>query len=76
MQFDYLSKKIEQYILIQHDKTLRQFNTIHDELFPSENYQERVFNPYQYLNEYGVSLITDILQLPLEITNSHYIVHL
>jgi len=76
MQFDYLSKKIEQYVLIQHDKTLRQFNTIHDELFPSENYQERVFNPYQYLNEYGVSLITDILQLPLEITNSHYIVHL
>lgn len=76
LQFAYLSKKIEQSILLKHDKTIRQFNMLKAEVFPNGNFQERVYNPYQYLNYYGSSLITELLQLPFNISNSHYIVHL
>ncbi len=46
------------------------------EIYPNDNYQERVFNPYQYLNIYGPSLISDLLKLSFEISNTHYIVRM
>ncbi|SOB92364.1 bacillithiol biosynthesis cysteine-adding enzyme BshC [Ureibacillus xyleni] len=76
MQLQYLSKKVDQHILIKHDKTLRQFNTINAEIYPNETLQERIYNPFQYLNEYGPSLIEELCDLPMTIANKHYVVHL
>lgn len=73
-QFDYLSHKIEQEVLIKHEKIIRQFNVIMAEIYPNENYQERVFNPYQFINIYGTTFVKDLLNLPMSITNTHYIV--
>lgn len=75
-QFDYLKGKIEQQVLLKHDKIIRQFNTLSSEIYPNDNYQERVFNPYQYINVYGPTLISDLLNLPFKIANTHYVVHL
>ncbi|WP_342469962.1 bacillithiol biosynthesis cysteine-adding enzyme BshC [Ureibacillus sp. FSL K6-3587] len=74
MQLDYLNKKVEQEVLLKHEHTIRRLNTIASELYPNDNWQERVYNPYQYLNIYGQSLISDLLKLPLKISNSHYLV--
>lgn len=76
MQLDYLSQKIEQEVLLKHHHTIRRLNTIVSELYPNNNFQERVFNPYQYLNLYGFSLITHLLQLPMKIGNYHYLIKL
>lgn len=75
-QLNYLKTKIEQQVLIKHDKIIRQFKTISSEIYPNDNYQERVFNPYQYLNIYGPTLIKDLLQLPIKASNVHYLVRL
>ncbi|MFY3793505.1 bacillithiol biosynthesis cysteine-adding enzyme BshC [Ureibacillus sp. MALMAid1270] len=75
-QFEYLKSKIEQQVLLKHDKIIRQFNTLSSELYPNDNYQERVFNPYQYLNIYGPTLISELLELPFDFSNSHYIVRM
>lgn len=74
MQLDYLNQKIEQEVLLKHEHTIRRLNTIASELYPNQNFQERVYNPYQYINRYGQSLISDLLKLPLSISESHYLV--
>lgn len=74
MQLDYLDNKIEHEILIQHDNTIRRFNTLVSELYPNDRLQERVYNPYQYLNIFGPSLISELLSLPMTIGDVHYLV--
>ncbi|RTQ95400.1 bacillithiol biosynthesis cysteine-adding enzyme BshC [Lysinibacillus telephonicus] len=76
MQLEYLNKKIEQEVLAKHDKTIGQFNLLNAEIYPNENLQERVYNPFQYLNVYGIDLINDLCKLPMTISNKHYIVKL
>lgn len=76
MQLDYLNKKIEQQVFIKHDKTIRQFDMMNAEIYPNENLQERVYNPFQYLNSYGPTLIQDLCSLPLTIANKHNVIHL
>ncbi|QCR31703.1 bacillithiol biosynthesis cysteine-adding enzyme BshC [Lysinibacillus sp. SGAir0095] len=76
LQFDYLSKKIEQRVLIKHEKTIRQFDMMQLALYPNDSLQERVYNPFQYMNYYGPTLIRDLCALPLEIANKHYVIHL
>lgn len=75
-QFDYLKSKIGQQVLLKHDTIIRQFNILATEIFPNDNYQERVYNPYQYINVYGPTLIEDLLKLPFTINDKHYIVRL
>ncbi|MEC1179454.1 bacillithiol biosynthesis cysteine-adding enzyme BshC [Metasolibacillus meyeri] len=65
MQFDYLASKIEQEILRKHDVKIKQFDLLLTELFPNNNLQERLFNPYQYLNIYGFTLIDGLIELNL-----------
>ncbi len=76
MQFDYLSKKIEQQVFVKHDKTIRQFDMMQLEIYPNDSLQERIYNPFQYMNLYGTTLIEDLCALPLEIANKHYVIRL
>lgn len=75
-QFDYLQTKISEQVLQKHDVIIRQYKTLHAELFPNGGYQERVYNPYQYINAYGLTLIDDLLQLPMTISDQHQIISL
>lgn len=73
-QFDYLKNKISEQTLQKHDVAIRQFNTIDSEILPNNGWQERAFNPYQMLNQYGPTFIDDLIQLPMAISPQHYIV--
>nr|WP_106784036.1 bacillithiol biosynthesis cysteine-adding enzyme BshC [Lysinibacillus timonensis] len=75
-QLEYLSNKIEQTVYSKHDKVIRQFNTLTSEIVPYDNFQERVYNPYQYINLYGPSFISDLVSLPFKFSNRHYIVRM
>lgn len=75
-QFDYLRNKYEDTIYVRHGKTLRQFDQLEAELYPLGQLQERIYHPYVYLNEYGPSLIQDLLALPFENDGEHYNVYL
>ncbi len=74
LQLDYLRNKISQQILNKHEVTVRQFNQIAAELYPSNSFQERMYNPYQYLNQYGPTLIDDLMELELVPSNYHNVV--
>lgn len=74
MQFEYLRNKIAQQNLMKHEVTVRQFNQITAELYPHNSFQERMYSPYQYLNQYGPSLINDLLALELVPSNYHNVV--
>lgn len=41
------------------------------ELFPNQNLQERYFNPYQYLNLYGPTLVGSLIELDLVPSDQH-----
>lgn len=73
-QFDYLKNKIDEQTLQKYDVAIRQFNTIQSEILPNNEWQERMFNPYQLLNQYGPTFVDDLIQLPMEISPQHYIV--
>lgn len=75
-QFDYLQTKISEQVLRKHDAVIRQYKTLLVELLPNGGYQERVYNPYHYMNMYGLTLIDDLLQLPMTISNQHQIISL
>ena len=73
-QLDFLQAKIEQQLLLKHDIAIRQYTLLQSQLLPNEGFQERLFNPYQYLNEYGETLIDDLLQLPFALNPRHQLV--
>ncbi|HWK24238.1 MAG TPA: bacillithiol biosynthesis cysteine-adding enzyme BshC [Ureibacillus sp.] len=75
-QFNYLSSKIEQQVFLKHEKTIRQFDMMQLDIYPNDSLQERVYNPFQYMNSYGTTLITDLCALPMQVGNKHYVIHL
>ncbi|MBU5251697.1 bacillithiol biosynthesis cysteine-adding enzyme BshC [Lysinibacillus capsici] len=75
-QFDYLQQKIEQTVLGKHETTIRKFMTLQNELYPNDGFQERSFNPYQYFNEFGPMLITEMLKQNYSIGKHHYLLYL
>lgn len=75
-QLDFLMRKIEQEVLLKHDVELRKYRTIEDRILPGGGLQERVFNPFQFMNEYGEELIKDMITLPFKINGQHNIIYL
>ena len=74
-QFDYLKQKIVQQVLQKHQVKIRQYNTIQLELLPNGGLQERVYNPYMFMNVYGKSLVDDVLKTDIEITTEHQVLY-
>ena len=76
LQFNYLKEKSEEAFLIKHEVALRKFTLLETELFPHEGFQERIYTPYVYMNQYGPKLVQDLLKLPLEIDGTHKVIYL
>ena len=55
-QLDYLKKKAEEELFIQHEKALRKYSILENELLPEGSLQERYYTPYLFMNEYGPDL--------------------
>lgn len=73
-QFDYLKQKVAEQTVEKHQIAIGQFDTLNAQLYPNASYQERFYTPYQYLNDYGLELITHLIKLPMTIGNFHNIV--
>ncbi|WP_431029386.1 bacillithiol biosynthesis cysteine-adding enzyme BshC [Lysinibacillus sp. LZ02] len=73
-QFAYLKNKISEQTLQKHSVAIRQFNIMNAEIFPNDSWQERIFNPYQLMNQYGPTFVEDLMELPLNICPEHYVV--
>lgn len=75
-QLRYLKDKKEEADLLKHDVVFRSLDLLECELYPNSGLQERVYTPYSYLNEYGPTLIQDLLKQPFTMDGSHKIIYL
>lgn len=72
-QFTYLKEKLQDDLQLKHAVTLKQYRLAEHLLLPNGKPQERMYNPFQYLNAYGPTLIDDLLKLEFEIDCKHYV---
>jgi bacillithiol synthase len=75
MQINYLKEKSEEAVIIKHEVALRKFSLLETDLYPNNGLQERSYTPYKYMNEYGPTLIKDLLELPLEFDGTHKLIY-
>ena len=75
-QFDYLKRKIDERYEQRYEKVLRHMNVVQAQLMPLNKPQERLYNLYQFENEYGKTLVADLLNQLKPIEQSHLLIYL
>ena len=75
-QFDYLKRKLHEQYESKHDVTLSQMNIVQAQLLPNEKPQERLFNIYQFENDFGPQLVEQLLKHVTPIERQHLVVQL
>jgi bacillithiol biosynthesis cysteine-adding enzyme BshC len=73
-QIDFMEGKIVEAVCRKHDHILRKFTRVENALRPGGSPQERVWNPFYYLNKYGMSFIPDLLELDYSFDGTHKII--
>lgn len=75
-QIDYLHQKTTQKLKEQYAVPLMQFQELQLALHPRQVLQERIWNPYFYLNQYGDAFIRELLaHESLSFQEDHYLVY-
>lgn len=75
-QIEFMEGRIVEAICQKHDHILRKFTRVENALRPGGSPQERVWNPFYYLNKYGLELIPDLLRLDFDFDGTHKIIKL
>ncbi|WJY28823.1 bacillithiol biosynthesis cysteine-adding enzyme BshC [Sporosarcina trichiuri] len=75
-QVEFLREKTEDALLRKYAAALGSYNLLEGDLYPERNLQERTYTPFKYLNEYGPSLIRDLLAEEIPSDGSHVIIYL
>ncbi|WP_270582929.1 bacillithiol biosynthesis cysteine-adding enzyme BshC [Bacillus smithii] len=73
-QLDYLKKKTDQNLMVKHQAILQKYDRIENSLHPNGGPQERVWNLFYFMNQYGVSFIHDLMELPFTFDGTHQLV--
>lgn len=72
----YLHNHVEKAIRLKHDASLKKLERIQLTLRPNHQLQERIFNVFSYVNQYGWEWLNALIRVPLDLTHSHYMVDL
>ncbi|MFC5602972.1 bacillithiol biosynthesis cysteine-adding enzyme BshC [Sporosarcina koreensis] len=75
-QLEYIRRKAEEELLIQHETALRKYSILENELLPEGSLQERIFTPYFFMNQYGPGLVQDLLRQPIKMDGTHQVIYL
>lgn len=73
-QFSFMKRLMERSSYEKHETVMKKYHRVALSLFPDSQPQERVWNIYYYLNEYGMDLVQRICQLPLEHNGKHKLI--
>ncbi|MGI2327298.1 bacillithiol biosynthesis cysteine-adding enzyme BshC [Planococcus sp. YIM B11945] len=74
-QLSFLKHKLQDEVLLQNSTQFNHYALIENELLPNYGFQERIFTPFPYMNEYGIDLVKDLLQLPIQYDKNHKIIY-
>jgi bacillithiol biosynthesis cysteine-adding enzyme BshC len=75
-QIDFMEKRLELALLQKHEVVIEKYNRIERRLKPSGSPQERIWNLFYFLNQYGLSFIDELLTQPYLFDGSHQVVKL
>lgn len=75
-QMDFLLNKTKAALEQQHSASLRQWDLLTHSIVPLGRPQERVYNIFYYLNQYGMSLIDDLMSVPYDDSGIHRAIYL
>lgn len=73
-QFDYLLKRYLLNIERENDISMRQFRELDLVLHPHHGLQERIWNPLQIMNDFGIDVFSPSTFPPLEYTFDQIII--
>lgn len=74
-QLDFLKHKLEDEVVLQNSVQFGHYDLLENELLPNGSFQERIYNPMPYINDYGLDLVTRILALDLKYDKNHKIIY-
>lgn len=75
-QLNFLKNKLQDEVVLQNSIEFGHYAAIENELLPNDGFQERVYSPFTYMNQYGTKLVKDLLALPLQYDKNHKIIGL
>ena len=73
-QLSFLKNKLEDEVVLQNSIEFGHYDAIENELLPNGGFQERIYSPFIYMNQYGSGLVKDLLALPLQYNKNHKII--
>ncbi|OIK14043.1 bacillithiol biosynthesis cysteine-adding enzyme BshC [Bacillus sp. MUM 116] len=73
-ELEFMQKKLEDSVKLKYDVILNKFNRVDLSLRPDGFPQERTWNIFYYLNQYGLDLIRNIMELSFEFDGRHKII--
>lgn len=73
---DFLWDKTNRAVEHRHAATARQWDQILYALYPMEKPQERVYNVFGYLNQYGTQWIGELIDYPFSFDASHKLIYI
>jgi bacillithiol synthase len=75
-QIGFMETKLEESVMLKFDVILSKFNRIDLSLRPDGFPQERVWNIFYYLNQYGTNFIKELMELEFEFDGRHKVIKL
>lgn len=75
-QFSYMKRLMERSSYEKHENMMKKYHRVELSLLPKGMPQERVWNIYYYLNEYGLDVVQRICQLPLHHNGKHKVIYM
>lgn len=75
-QLDYLLSKTDEAIKRKNHTVLSKYDRIEAALHPFGGYQERCWNIFYFLNQYGLGFIHEICKLSFSCNGNHYVIKL
>lgn len=73
-EIDFMQKKLEDAVNLKHQVLLKKFSRIDLSLRPDGFPQERVWNVFLYLNQYGMGLLKSLMELEYEFDGKHKVI--
>ncbi|MBT2726022.1 bacillithiol biosynthesis cysteine-adding enzyme BshC [Bacillus sp. ISL-75] len=70
-EIDFLEKKLDEAVRLKHDNMIKKYARVDLALRPDGFPQERVWNVFYYLNQYGLNFINDLMTGRFEFDGRH-----
>lgn len=75
-QLDFLQRKVEESVIKRHEAILNKYLNVELMLRPAGHPQERTWNIFYFLNEYGPHFIHSLVNKPYEFDGKHKVVRI